>query len=195
MMVSAIVLAGGRSTRFGRDKLAEPIDGIPLLWRTIDAVRAVADDIVVVTLPDASAALPAGVREVHDAIADSGPLVGVLAGLAAARHDTAIIVGGDMPWVHPEVIGLMLAGLAGPPVATAVALGSDGRRQQLPIAVAREAALAAGLALVDAGERRLGSLLEALDATTLEESRWRALDPDAATLRDVDVPEDLPAQG
>ncbi|MGH2474787.1 MAG: NTP transferase domain-containing protein, partial [Candidatus Limnocylindrales bacterium] len=29
--IGAIVLAGGRSSRFGRDKLAEPMDGRPLL--------------------------------------------------------------------------------------------------------------------------------------------------------------------
>ena len=37
--VTGLVLAGGRSSRFGRDKLAEPIDGRPLLWHAIDAVR------------------------------------------------------------------------------------------------------------------------------------------------------------
>ena len=37
--VAAIVLAGGRSSRFGRDKLAEPVDGRPLLDHAIDAVR------------------------------------------------------------------------------------------------------------------------------------------------------------
>lgn len=40
--VSAIVLAGGRSSRFGRDKLAEPIAGEPLLNRTIAALGPVA---------------------------------------------------------------------------------------------------------------------------------------------------------
>ena len=40
--VSAIVLAGGASTRFGRDKLAEPVDGRPLLHHAAEAVAAVA---------------------------------------------------------------------------------------------------------------------------------------------------------
>ena len=36
--IGAIVLAGGRSSRFGRDKLAESIDGRPLLDRAVEAV-------------------------------------------------------------------------------------------------------------------------------------------------------------
>ncbi len=103
--VSAIVLAGGRSTRFGRDKLAEPLDGVPLLWRTIEAVRAVADDIVVVVAPGSEPELPADVRVAYDPATGQGPLVGVLAGLEAVRHDTVLVVGGDMPWLRPRSCG------------------------------------------------------------------------------------------
>jgi len=188
--VSAIVLAGGRSSRFGRDKLVEPIGGLPMLWRTIEAVRHVAVDVVVVSAPGATTALPPDVREVHDAVPGEGPLVGVIAGLRAVRHDAVLIVGGDMPWVQDDVLRLMLASMG--PGQAAVALESDGRRQQLPIAVARGPALAAGRRLVDAGERRFGALLEALDAVALAEGRWRISDPAGDSLRDVDQVDDLP---
>ena len=54
--ISVIVLAGGRSRRFGRDKLAEPVDGRPLLHHAIDAVRPIATEIIVVAAPGASPA-------------------------------------------------------------------------------------------------------------------------------------------
>ena len=44
--VSGIVLAGGRSARFGRDKLAESIDGRPLLHLAAEAVATVATDVI-----------------------------------------------------------------------------------------------------------------------------------------------------
>jgi molybdopterin-guanine dinucleotide biosynthesis protein A len=116
-----------------------------------------------------------------------------VAGLDAVRHDTTIVVGGDMPWLRAEVLELMLAHLAG--VVDAVALELDARAQQLPLVVRRDAGLAAADRLVRAGERRLGALAEALDGATVPEAVWRALDPTAGTLRDVDVPADLPPSG
>lgn len=188
-MVSAIILAGGRSTRFGRDKLAEPLDGVPLLWRTIDAVREVADDIVVVVAPGSEPELPADVRVAYDPATGQGPLVGVLAGLEAVRHETVIVVGGDMPWLRADVLEAMLASLDGP--AGAIALEVDAQAQQLPLVVRQDAALEAARRLTGSGERRLGALLVVLAVTTIAEADWRAIDPEADTLRDVDVPEDV----
>ena len=39
--VSVVVLAGGRSSRFGRDKLAERLDGRTLLTNAIDSMAAI----------------------------------------------------------------------------------------------------------------------------------------------------------
>ena len=50
--VSGIVLAGGRSRRFGSDKLAATIGGRTLLDRSIAALASVASDLVVVVAPD-----------------------------------------------------------------------------------------------------------------------------------------------
>lgn len=98
-----IVLAGGRSSRFGRDKLVEPIDGEPLLWRPIRALAAAGCTEIVVVRPPASVAagsppdsprwpalppdLTATIRLAFDAKAFGGPLVGIRAGLAAATSD------------------------------------------------------------------------------------------------------------
>ncbi len=193
MTVSAVVLAGGRSARFGRDKLAEPLDGVPLLWRTIEAVRTVADDIVVVVAPGSGPELPADVRVAYDRTTGDGPLVGVLAGLEAVRHDLVVVVGGDMPWLRPDVLGLMLASLDAGTDAAVLELAS--RSQQLPIAARRGPALGTVRSLIESGERRLGALLEALEPVQVVEADWRAIDPKADTIRDVDTPEDLPTSG
>lgn len=169
--------------------MAEPLDGMPLLWRTIEAVRAVADDIVVVVAPGSEPELPADVRVAYDPATGQGPLVGVLAGLEAVRYDAAVVVGGDMPWLRPEVLRLMLASLD--EAAGAIALEVDAQAQQLPLVVRRDAALEATRRLTGSGERRLGALLDALQVTTIAEVDWRAIDPEADTVRDVDTLEDL----
>ena len=129
--VTGLVLAGGRSSRFGRDKLAERIDGRTLLDSAIDGVTPAATEILVVAAPDAAPDLPAGARLVHDPVAFEGPLAGVAAGLRAAHESIVLVVGGDMPTLVGAVIDSMLAALDAPGVE-AVVLEHEGRARPLP---------------------------------------------------------------
>lgn len=191
LRVGAIVLAGGRASRFGRDKLAEPIDGTPLLDHAIAAVRALTDEIVVVAAPDSTPSVPEGIEVVHDDHPFEGPLVALATGLGVLDRtiDRVIVVAGDMPTLVPAVLGRLLAGLEGD--VTAAILEVDGPRAILPLALRVEPARTAVRQLIDAGERRLGALLEALDVQVVPAEAWRFDDPDGRTLRDIDTVEDL----
>jgi molybdenum cofactor guanylyltransferase len=186
--VSVVILAGGRSSRFGRDKLAEPIDGRPLLQRAIDAARPIATEIVVVAQPQSAPPVPDDVRVVHDPVAFEGPLAGARAGLDAVRESIVVLVAGDMPDLVPAVLGSMVGALAD---FDAVVLEHDGRPRPLPAAIRREPGLAAADRLLGEGERRLRALTEQLATRIIPEDDWRALDPDGVTLRDIDTPADL----
>jgi molybdopterin-guanine dinucleotide biosynthesis protein A len=193
--VTAVVLAGGRSSRFGGDKLGAEIDGRALLLHAVDGVEPFASEILVVGAPGSSLALPAGATLIHDPVAFEGPLAGLLAGLRAARESVVLVVGGDMPSLVGVVLGSMLAALASPGVdpvrVDAVILEHDGRARPLPLALRREPALAAAERLYGEGERRLRALPEVLAARSIPESTWRALDPGGLTIRDIDTPADL----
>jgi len=188
--ISAVILAGGRSTRFGRDKLLEPVDGRPLLHHAIDAVRSVATEIVVVAAPGAGPLLPDGAVIVHDPVAFEGPLAGLCAGLGAAREPVVVVVGGDMPSLVRAVLESMVAELERSG-ADVVALEHDGQTSPLPMVLRRASGLAATGRLLDAGERRLGAVIEELEARVVAETSWRDLDPDARTVRDIDTEADL----
>ena len=190
---SGIVLAGGRSRRFGRDKLAEPLFGRPLLHRAVLALEAVCAEVIVAgpTDPRLLPPLPAlsvPLRVVRDTEPDGGPLVGLRAGLEAATWPLVVVVGGDMPDLAPALLAEMLRVLSEGPEA--VALCEAGRLRPLPCAL-RTSALAALGSQLDGGRRSLHELLEVLHARRLDEPAWRAFDPGAGTLRDVDRPEDL----
>jgi hypothetical protein len=73
----------------------------------------------------------------------------------------------------------------------AVALRDAGSIRPLPLVVRAAAARKAARLLLQGGDRSLTSLLTALRARVLEEATWLPLDPERATMRDVDVPEDL----
>ena len=189
--VAAIVLAGGRSSRFGRDKLAEPIDGRPMLDHAIDAVREIATEIVVVAARDGAMVRSAGVTVAHDTRSYEGPLAGLSTGLTGLEPavERIVVVGGDMPTLVPAVLRRMIERLEGHDL---VVLADDVGPRPLPMAVRRSAAGPAVERLLALGERRLRALLSDLDAVVIEPAVWRADDPSGRTLRDVDVPDDLP---
>jgi len=188
--VSAIVLAGGRSSRFGRDKLAEPIDGRPMLAHAIDAVRALARETIVVAGPEGSPDVPSGIRVVHDVAPFEGPLVGLLAGLGAAKEATVLVAAGDMPDLVPAVVEALLAALDDPDIDAAL-LSHDGRPRPLPMALRRQPTEVVVARLVESGERRLRALPDALATAVIDEAVWRILDPEGRTMRDIDTLADL----
>lgn len=193
--VSGIVLAGGASSRFGSDKLAAPFAGRPLLERAVEAAAGVTSEVIVVLAPGDDRALPAArvpVRRAVDPERHGGPLVGLLAGLEVAREPVVIVVGGDMPTLSTAVLGALVRALdATDGAADAAVLIQRGTNRPLPAALRNGAATQAARRLIGEGERSLRRLLDALSARRLEEVEWRGLDPEGATLRDVDRPEDL----
>jgi len=190
--VAALILAGGRSSRFGRDKLAEPIRGRSMLDHVIERVRDVATDIIVVAASGMPPAVPGDVEIVRDDQPFEGPLVGVGVGLRAIDPgvERVIVVGGDMPTVVPAVLARLLGALDR---REAAVLADEARARPLPLALRREPGSAAVDDLLDAGERRLRALLERLDVEVIPYETWLEDDPAAESLRDVDVPDDLPS--
>ena len=193
--MTGIVLAGGRSTRFGdADKLAAEVDGAPLLHHPMLRLAEVTGQVIVVLAPGAKAPpMPPGVsvRVVHDATEGEGPLAGVLAGLRATDTELALVAGGDMPTLVTAVLLELLRVAMEAPV-DAVVLQDDAGFRPLPLTLRVEPAATAAHRLLDGGERRLRALPQALRAAVIDEPTWRALDPEGASLADIDEPGDLP---
>ena len=194
--VSGIVLAGGRSSRFGGDKLAARVDGATLLERAVAAVAAVSMEVIVVLAPGDERDLPAAnvpVRRAIDPEPFGGPLLGLLAGLEAAREPVAIVAGGDMPTLSPDVLRVLVRRLVAAEGYDAAVLVGRGETRPLPCAVRNGAATQAARRLLGEGERSLKALIRSVSSLAIAEGDWRPLDPTAATLFDVDLPGDLPS--
>ena len=195
---SGIVLAGGRSVRFGGDKLSAVIDGRALLDRAVDPLAEICREVIVVVAPGDRSRMKrwstrlASIRVVQETEAYRGPLAGLATGLEATAFSLVLVVGGDMPMLVRGVLELLLGSLATSD-ATAAVLGSGDRVEPLPMALRRNAALTAARLTLGHGDRSLLALPDGVLVATVPEDAWRALDPDGATLLDVDVPADLPA--
>ncbi|MFO7769119.1 MAG: molybdenum cofactor guanylyltransferase, partial [bacterium] len=111
MRASIIILAGGRSRRFGTDKAAFRIGGGTLLERTASAARETGLPVTVVgrRRPDPWPWPDVGFQP--DEVPDLGPMGGLITGLRAAGT-SVLAVGCDMPLLTPRALG-WLAGEAG----------------------------------------------------------------------------------
>lgn len=196
--ITGIVLAGGRSSRMGRDKASIVFDGETLLQRTVRALAVVADEIIVVRAPGArlpAIDAPCPVVDVEDPVGGEGPLVGMAAGLAAVRAPVAIVVGVDMPFLQPALLRLLVERLL-------VERVRDGSRWVLPIADRRPQPLCSVFARdalevlhahIAAGDRAPMAVAADLRMARLEPEAWRAADPEGLSFMDIDTPEDFAA--
>ena len=104
--VAALVLAGGRSRRFGTDKLEAEVGGRPLLDAAVDAAVAASDAQVVVVGP-VERALPAGVLVTREEPAYAGPFAAVAAGLELVDADVVLVLAGDLLDPAPAIPALL----------------------------------------------------------------------------------------
>jgi molybdopterin-guanine dinucleotide biosynthesis protein A len=100
------VLAGGAASRFGgRPKGLENVGGIRALDRVVEAVIAAtgSSPTLIANAPEAAEWRP-GLTVVEDVILHRGSLGGILTAVAAGEGPV-LVVGWDMPFVTPGVLG------------------------------------------------------------------------------------------
>lgn len=110
MKFSAVVLAGGASSRMGCDKAALILDGEPLLSHQLRTVAQLGPSEVFVSVRPGSNYGEQGTRELVDLFPDAGPLAGVERALAASADPLVLVLAVDMPAMTAEVLRDLLAG-------------------------------------------------------------------------------------
>ena len=132
--VAGMVVAGGRSTRFGGEKAVAELRGQPLLVWAVRRLQRACRDVAVnarVGTETESLAMREGLEVLHDAPGDpDGPLAGVKAGLAwaASRGARSLAVSPCDAPLLPEDLFVRLIEAAGEGAAMAV---TDEGRQPL----------------------------------------------------------------
>ena len=105
--MTSIILAGGSSTRLGRDKASEVLAGASLLQHVLQRMSSISREVLLVLKPgqrrDVSA-YGGKVRVVYDDPPGRGPLGGLYTGLKASADSYVWAVGCDMPFLN---VGLL----------------------------------------------------------------------------------------
>lgn len=111
-MRAGVIIAGGRSTRFGnRDKALAELAGTPMIRRVADRISGVVDQLIVncrnAQIDDIETALADIENQLifaPDDRPDEGPVAGIATGLATVESEYAFVVACDMPSVDPDFV-------------------------------------------------------------------------------------------
>lgn len=164
MRKAALILAGGKSSRFGSDKSQLTICGERIVDRLVGHCRELCDEVLISCGEREKFWLP-GVREVPDRLPGRGPLSGIHAGMQASNAQMFLVLACDMPLFAPDLARLLFAQCE---TGYDACVPFDGTRLQPLCAVYRRTALPVIQQLLEEGENRMGMLLSRMQVCRLE---------------------------
>jgi molybdopterin-guanine dinucleotide biosynthesis protein A len=182
--IEAFILAGGASSRMGTDKSQLLIDEQTLVERITARLLEITDLITIVGKPPTASRLPT----VPDVYPHWGALGGLHAALTACRHEWAVVVACDLPYVTPALFE-HLATLRVDHEAV-VPVQNDGRPQPLAALYRIDPCRQRATELIEAGRRRPLDLLERVNTRWVSFSEIRNLDQAERFFVNINTPED-----
>jgi molybdopterin-guanine dinucleotide biosynthesis protein A len=187
--VTAIVLAGGKSLRLGRNKAIEQFGDRPLIQRVIDTVSQIDDDIIVVAASkDQLPRLEPNVQVVLDCCNQGGAaLVGLYTGLKEATSFRSLVVACDMPYLNIELLRYIIS----------VSEGFDAAMPKIknfiePLhAVYSKNCLEPLLSQIESGNLQIFPLVKKVNVRFIEEDEFNRFDPQHLSFLNVNYEDDL----
>ena len=194
-MRSAIILAGGRSTRMNGDKGLRELCGEALVNRVIRRIGELVDEVLLVVGSEEqreaySRVVDEDVALVVDLYSDGSPLVGAITGFKHAKGEYAFLAACDMPFISDEVVETLFD----------EGEGCNGAVFQWPnewieplLAVYRvQPSLEKALELYGSGDLRVRRILQNLPKVKMiPMENLKAIDTDLHSLFDADTEEAL----
>ena len=151
--ISACILAGGMSRRFGEDKALFPFRGKPLIMHVIEILRLIFDDIAIIG-GDSDRYSFTGLSRHKDIVPGRGPLGGIYTALSVMRTDRVFVCACDMPYLNGDFISYMISISHTHEAAVPVVHGLYEPLHAVYSAACREKAKS----LLDRGEHRIAAL-------------------------------------
>lgn len=184
--VMGFVVAGGKSSRMGRDKAFLDLGGRSLLAHALELVGTAAEDVRIV-----------GEREkfsghgvvLEDVFVDRGPLGGIHAALRASNAELNLMLAVDLPLVRPEFLEYLLT-QAGMSNSTVTVPQCGGHFQSLCAVYRRSFADVAEKALLE-GKNKIDLLFATVPVRILEEEELSQRGFGSEMFHNVNTPEDL----
>ena len=112
VLPAGVILAGGRSTRFGADKATAPLRGRPLLQWVADALSPPCSKLLIVAgrdraLPEVVSNL--AIATVTDSYQSLGPLAAMVTAFEHGAGETCFVAACDVPLLRPGLVQHLLS--------------------------------------------------------------------------------------
>src|SRR2546423_9692166 len=160
--VTVFVLAGGKSTRMGKDKAFLEFKGRILLARALELAAAAGQEVRIVGDSRKFAAFG---RVVEDIYREHGPLAGIHAALESSATDLNLMLAVDLPFVQPNFLKYLITVAKETPALVTVPNAGDGL-QPLCAVYRREFAKVAEQSLAR-GENKIDPLFAEVESRLL----------------------------
>ena len=182
---SAVVLAGGKSSRMGRPKALLLFDGEPLIVHIVRALKRMFAETVIVAAPDQDLPdLPATL--VRDKVAYQGPVGGIYYGLKAARGEACFVTSCDVAFLNAPLISHLIAQISNHDVVVPY---WEERFQPLH-AVYRRSVLPLLEGQLERGELRPVYLFDKVRTLKIGAEEIRRFDPEGLSFLNMNTPDD-----
>lgn len=192
---AAVLLCGGSSRRMGVPKAWLKLGGKPMLLHVLQTLLEVVDEVILVKALGETLPIPivdTRVRIAEDDLPAAGPLAGIAVGLEtlAPAKVGAFVSSCDVPLLSSSWVIAMLASLnPGVDIVLPVALGKEH-----PLAgVYRRTVAPTARTLLRSGRHRPVFLSESHPTMRIHEDRLRQIDPELASLRNINTPDEYSA--
>jgi len=187
--MTSIILAGGKSSRLGRNKALQVIEGKSLIQWVIDRLAILSTEIIIATahgkaIPCSSAV---EIKTVADIYPGKGPLVGIYSGLIASSSSRAIVVGCDTPFLSVGLLEYMTQLCS----TFDVVVPRIGKKVEPLCAVYSKNCLVPMQGLLEQNELRISALFSMVRVRYIEESEINRFDPEHLSFFNINSQDNL----
>jgi molybdopterin-guanine dinucleotide biosynthesis protein A len=192
---SAVILAGGFSRRFGKDKGLVVLAGKPLVLHVIDRVSKVVDEVlVVVSSKDQKKKFEIILGEKANLLIDKNdsqtPLVGAITGLESAKDEYSLLLPCDTPLISIQIVQFLLDMCINR--SAVIPRWPSGYIEPLQAVYHTRSALTAAKTSLAQGNMNMRSMIDNLRGVRYVSTMvLEQLEPDLLTFFNINTPQDL----
>ena len=192
---SAIILAGGASSRFGCDKGVLKLAKKPLIWHVVSTAAKLAEEIIIVTnsqerIIKYSKILPSTITFAIDREESKSPLIGAATGFEIAHGKYSLLLPFDTPFISQEALSLLFDSCD--KRAAVIPRWPNGHIEPLQAVYETNMAFTAAKLAIEEGKLNLRSMIEKLKGVRyISTLIFQQIDPDLRIFFNINNVQDL----